>query len=346
MRGDDFFDEKIIVLAASAVVTEDRLRRGFGQSGRPALIGELSIPKENARAMADITERFAPSPNGALHLGHAFSALTAFDAATQKKGRFLLRIEDLDRQRCRPELEAALLEDLAWLGLSWEEPVLRQSDRFDAYADALASLEARALVYPCFCSRKDIDAASSAPQEGAELGPDGRAYPGTCRTLSEAERARLRSDGRPYALRLDMRKAIAALGGQGVVKKLSFKELGAGPTGETGRIDLRPDRLVELVGDVVLARKDAPASYHLAVTLDDAHQGVTTVTRGEDLFEATPIHRLLQALFGRPTPSYRHHRLIRDAVGRRLAKRDKDKALSSLRAEGATPEDVRAMVGL
>ena len=301
--------------------------------------------------MAEVVERFAPSPNGALHLGHAFSALTAFDAAQRSGGRFLLRIEDLDRQRCRPEIEAAMLEDLEWLGLVWETPTLRQSTRFDAYAEALASLEARGLLYPCFCSRKDIDAALQAPQESAAdkdgaAGPDGPAYPGTCRNLSAEERSARKSAGHAFALRLDMRKAIAALGGAGVVKKLSFKELGRGPDGEKSRINLAPDRLIELCGDIVLARKDYPASYHLAVTLDDAHQGVTTITRGEDLFEATPIHRMLQALFGRPTPSYRHHRLIRDAAGRRLAKRDKDKALASLRAEGATPADLREMVGL
>ncbi len=296
--------------------------------------------------MTKIVERFAPSPNGALHLGHAYSALLAYDAAKKAKGRFLLRIEDLDRQRCRPELEAAMLDDLRWLGLTWEEPVLRQSTRFGAYEEALASLEARGLLYPCFCSRKDVAAALDAPQEGSEAGPDGPAYPGTCRTLAAPERERRRTSGAPFALRLDMRRAIAALGGAGVVKKLSFKEIGSGPKGEKGRIDLSPDRLVELCGDVALARKDFPASYHLAVTLDDAHQGITTVTRGEDLFAATEIHRLLQALFGRPTPSYRHHRLIRDAEGRRLAKRDKDKALASLRAEGATLDAVRSMVRL
>ncbi|MCI4663851.1 MAG: tRNA glutamyl-Q(34) synthetase GluQRS [Neomegalonema sp.] len=299
--------------------------------------------------MAAIVERFAPSPNGALHLGHAFSALTAWDAAQKKKGRFLVRIEDLDRQRCRPELEAAMLEDLRWLGLNWEEPVLRQSERFEAYTDALASLEQRGLLYPCFCSRKDIDAALSAPQEGAgaaDNGPDGPAYPGVCRNLSEPERANRKASGAKFALRLDMRKAIAALGGGGVVAKLSFKEIGQGPNGEKGRINLSPEQLVERCGDIALARKDFPTSYHLAVTLDDAHQGVTIVTRGEDLFGATPIHRLLQALLGRPTPHYRHHRLIRDDLGRRLAKRDKDKALAALRAEGISPEQLREQLSL
>ncbi len=291
-------------------------------------------------------ERFAPSPNGALHLGHAFSALLAYDAATAAGGRFLLRVEDLDRTRCRPELVAQALEDLAWLGVAWEEPVWRQSERLDVYAEALASLAARDLLYPCFCSRKEIAAAVSAPQEGDAVGPDGPVYPGTCRGLSEAERAARGRSGAPAALRLDMRKAVAALGGRGVVSKLSFKEIGAGPQREKGRIALDPVALVEVVGDVVLARKDFPTSYHLAVVVDDAAQGVTTVTRGEDLFAATQPHRVLQALLGRPTPQYRHHRLIRDAEGRRLAKRDRDKGLAELRAAGATPEDVRAMVGL
>ena len=305
--------------------------------------------------MVDIVERFAPSPNGLLHLGHAFSALTAWDAARVKGGRFLLRIEDIDQARCRPELEAAMLEDLAWLGIEWEEPVLRQSQRFAAYAEALTSLESRGLLYPCFCSRKDIQAVLTAPQEtgsdrsGAAdpaAGPDGPAYPGTCRDLPDEIRARRKARGDAFALRLDMRRAIAALGGAGVARKLSFKELGQGPNGERGKIALDPDFLIRACGDVALARKEIPTSYHLAVVLDDAHQGVTHVTRGEDLFAATAIHRLLQALFGRPTPHYRHHRLIRDAEGRRLAKRDRDAGLAELRAGGASPADIRKMVGL
>ena len=290
-------------------------------------------------------ERFAPSPNGALHLGHAFSARLAHDAARAQGGRFLLRIEDLDLARARPEHEAGIEADLAWLGLDWERPILRQSSRFAAYADALASLEGRGLLYPCFCTRKEMAAASlSAPQEGAPIGPDGLVYPGTCRGLDARAAAARRESGAPFALRLDMRKAIAALGGAGVVKKLSFKEIGRGPAGEHGRIGLDPDALINGVGDVALAQKDTPASYHLAVTLDDAYQGITHVTRGEDLFAATPIHRILQALLGRPTPIYRHHALIRDAHGRRLAKRDRDAGIAELRAEGATPEDVWAEI--
>lgn len=296
-----------------------------------------------------IVERFAPSPNGFLHLGHAYSALLAYDSARKAGGRFLLRIEDLDQSRARPELEAAILEDLAWLGIEWERPVLRQSERFDAYREALASLEARRLAYPCFCSRKEIAAALSAPQEGDERagpGPDGPAYPGTCRGLDALEGARRIGAGEAYAMRLDMRKAVATLGGAGVVGKLSFKELGEGPEGQRGKVALDPEALIQACGDIVLARKDAPASYHLAVTLDDAYQGMTHVTRGRDLFAATQIHRILQALLGRPTPAYRHHRLIRDSEGRRLAKRDRDLALAELRRSGVTPDDIRNRVGL
>ncbi|MEM6670700.1 MAG: tRNA glutamyl-Q(34) synthetase GluQRS [Pseudomonadota bacterium] len=296
------------------------------------------------RNSASVIERFAPSPNGALHLGHAFSALTAWDAAHADGGRFLLRIEDIDQARCRPELEAAMLEDLEWLGLRWETPVLRQSDRMGAYAEALASLDARGLLYPCFCSRKDIQSVLQAPQEQA--GPDGPAYPGTCRDLPERKRIQRETNGDPFALRLNMRRAIAALGGAGVVKKLSFKELGRGPGGESGKVTLDPSFLIDACGDVALARKEIPTSYHLAVVLDDAHQGVTHVTRGEDLFAATHVHRLLQALLGRPTPHYRHHKLIRDEDGRRLAKRDRDAGIAELRAGGATPKDIREMVGL
>ena len=298
-----------------------------------------------------VVERFAPSPNGYLHLGHAFSALLAHDAAMEAGGRFLLRLEDLDVARSRPEFEEAIYEDLAWLGIAWERPVLRQSERFGAYAEALESLNSRGLLYACGCTRKDIEAALSAPQEGdgrsgraggggeGLIGPDGPAYPGTCRGETEA------GDG-PAALRLDMRKAVAVLGGRGVVSKLSFKEIGAGPQGETGRIALDPAFLIEICGDVVLARKDFPASYHLSVVVDDAAQGVSHVTRGEDLFAATFIHRLLQALLGRPTPIYRHHRLIRTPEGKRLAKRDRDAGIRELREAGETPEGVRARLGL
>lgn len=275
-------------------------------------------------------ERFAPSPTGRLHLGHAYSALVGADAARAAGGRWLVRIEDLDQGRARPEFEAAIFEDLAWLGLDWPRPVMRQSERSAAYGAALQRLAALGLVYRCRCTRRDIQAAIDAPQEG---GPDGPVYPGTCRD------ADVPAD-EPAALRLDMAKAVALAG------RLRFREIGAGPGGETGSIAVDPDILIQACGDVVLARKDAPAAYHLAVVLDDAAQSVTHVTRGEDLFAATPIHRLLQALLDLPAPVWRHHRLIRDEAGRRLAKRAGDVALAALREGGAGPEDVRRMVGL
>jgi glutamyl-Q tRNA(Asp) synthetase len=288
--------------------------------------------------MTHPVERFAPSPTGLLHLGHAFSALTAFEAA--RRGRFLLRIEDIDHTRCRAEYEAAIFEDLAWLGLRWARPVLRQSTRLAAYRAALDALAARGLLFPCTCTRRDL--ALAAPQEGAP-GPDGPPYPGTCRNRRLAEVA---ASGQPYALRLDMGRAIDALGGAGAVSALTVEEVGSGPGGETGSLPLDPAHLREGVGDVALARKDLGTSYHLAVVVDDAHQGVTCVTRGQDLFSATPLHRLLQALLGLRVPRWRHHRLIRDETGRRLAKRDNARALRTLREAGASLQDVRRMVGV
>ena len=272
---------------------------------------------------AGAVTRFAPSPTGLLHLGHAFSALTA--AAS---GRFLLRIEDIDRDRCRPEFEAAIFEDLAWLGLDWPRPVLRQSERLPAYRAALARLAP--LSYPCRCRRGDIRAALSAPQEGAlPAGPDGLIYPGTCRhrPLSEA--------GPGDVIRLDAARAFDALGDA----EIAFLDAGT---------PQRMDRAGFLagIGDVILSRRGMGTSYHLAVVVDDAAQGITCVTRGRDLFASTFIHVLLQRLLGLPTPAYLHHRLIRDAGGRRLAKRDDARALRAFRAEGATPGDIRRMVGL
>ena len=290
--------------------------------------------------MTSHVERFAPSPTGPLHLGHAYSALLAHDAARKAKGRFLLRMEDIDTIRSRPEYEAAILEDLAWLGIEWDGPVLRQSERFDAYAAVLDQLRERGLIYPCTCTRRQIAAAMSAPQEGAAA-PG--IYPGTCRGRSFDDPSLA---GHDYALRLDMRKALASLGGAGVVRKLHFKEKGKGPGGEKGKVALDMPALIEGVGDIVLARKDIPASYHLSVVLDDAFQQISHVTRGHDLFEATPIHRVLQALTGRPTPLYRHHPLVRDETGKRLAKRDDARALATLRTAGETPASIRAMVGL
>lgn len=276
--------------------------------------------------------RFAPSPTGPLHLGHAYSALTAWHRARAMGGAFLLRIEDIDRARSRPEWDSALCADLHWLGLDWERPVLRQSDRMPAYRAALDRLIAGGRVYPCRCTRGDIRAALSAPQEGAPVqGPDGLVYPGTCRP-------RRMDEARPDdALRLDLRRALAVAG------DLSFTEAGPLRTG-THRPD--PAALIAGVGDVVLARRDMGTSYHLSVVVDDAAQGITEVVRGGDLFEATPLHVLLQKLLGLPTPSYWHHDLIRDSDGKRLAKRDDARALSRYRDEGATPDDICAMVGL
>lgn len=283
-------------------------------------------------------ERFAPSPTGRLHLGHAFSAITAHDAARAAGGRFLLRFEDLDRARARPECEAGIEADLRWLGLAWDAPPLRQSARGSAYAAALDALAGRGLIYACVCTRRDIREAAAAPQEGAGPGKPGPVYPGTCRPR------RWTGGAAPAeaALRLDMEAALAALGGDAAVARLAWEELGEG----AGLRRLDPMSLRSEVGDVVLARKDGAAAYHLAVVADDAHQGVTHVTRGVDLQPAAPLHRLLQALLGLPAPRWRHHRLIRDAAGRRLAKRDDARALATLRAEGATPEAIRRRLGI
>jgi glutamyl-Q tRNA(Asp) synthetase len=283
--------------------------------------------------------RFAPSPNGYLHLGHAFSALLNFDLARQTGGRFLLRIEDIDTARCRPEFEAAIYQDLAWLGISWETPVRRQSDHLADYRDALEKLSALGLVYPSFESRAEI--AKLVAQREADApwprDPDGAPlYPGAAKLLASEERARLLESGVPYALRLDM----AAAGTRG--HNLSWRERGEGPHGETGAVAARP----QAWGDVVLARKETPTSYHLSVVIDDALQGVTEVVRGQDLFWSTSVHRLLQALLSLPQPAYRHHRLILDGEGRKLSKSTKATGLRELRAGGATPAEIRRLVGL
>jgi glutamyl-Q tRNA(Asp) synthetase len=280
-----------------------------------------------------VRTRFAPSPTGHLHLGHAFSALTAWDVARSAGGAFLLRIEDIDRARCRAEHEAAIYEDLAWLGLAWPEPVLRQSERLGAYAEALARLTAMGLTYPCTCTRRDIAAALAAPQEGAKT-PDGPVYPGTCRGRTDAPEE--------AAVRLDMARAIETLGGGEAVGEIPWRETGCAP----GERRLDAGRLIGEVGDVVLGRRDIGASYHLAVVVDDAAQGITHVVRGADLERATPVHRLLQALLGLPVPEWHHHRLIRDESGRRLAKRDDARAIARYRADGASPREVRRLVGL
>ena len=290
--------------------------------------------------MTAIVTRFAPSPTGRLHLGHAYAALFAQHRAREGGGRFLLRIEDIDRSRCRPEFEAGIFEDLAWLGLQWETPVRRQSDHTGDYRAALDALASRGLLYPCFCSRKEIQAeiaaAVGAPQGPPGGGPEGPLYPGTCRELSDSKRAARMKKGEAYALRLDVSKAKNKLG------SLTFTEWGAGPDGEHGEQLVRP----ELLGDVVLARKDMPASYHLAVVVDDARQGMTLVVRGIDLFHATHIQRLLQAVLGLPTPAYQHHPLILDAEGKKFSKRDQSMTLRALRDGGATPKDIRTMVGI
>ncbi len=279
--------------------------------------------------------RFAPSPNGYLHLGHAYSALLNADLARRAGGRLLLRIEDIDAARCRPEFEAAIYEDLAWLGMRWETPVRRQSEHFASYRAALDRLGAQGLIYPSFESRAEIArmvAAAPWPRD-----PDGAPlYPGTAKQLSMREREALMASGAPYALRLDMAAALAGVGA------LDWTEDGVGPNGETGVVTARP----EAWGDVILARKDTPASYHLAVVMDDALQGATDVVRGQDLFWATSVHRLLQQLLDLPSPRYRHHPLVRDASGAKLSKSTRATGLRELRAEGASPADVRRRVGL
>jgi glutamyl-Q tRNA(Asp) synthetase len=271
--------------------------------------------------------RFAPSPTGYLHLGHAYAAVMASRAGSV----FKLRIEDLDRSRAREEFVAAIFEDLHWLGLIWSEPVLRQSERMAAYGEALTALEAEGLTYPCFCSRKEIAdeiaRALEAPHPGP--GPDGPFYPGTCRMLSSAERQARIAAGAPYAVRLDAARAAKRVG------PLSFREHGE-------KIAVDPLKF----GDLVLARKDVPAAYHLAVVVDDGFEGVTLVTRGEDLLAACHVQRLLQALLGLPEPAYAHHRLILDAQGRKFSKRAQAVTLRALRSAGVSPADIFARLGL
>jgi glutamyl-Q tRNA(Asp) synthetase len=283
--------------------------------------------------------RFAPSPNGYLHLGHAYSALLNFDLARRAGGRLLLRIEDIDATRCRPEFETAIYQDLGWLGIAWEHPVRRQSEHFGAYRDAIERLTAQGLIYPSFESRADIarlvaqreaDGAWPRDPDGAPL------YPGAAKSLSPDARAALFESGAPYALRLDMDAAMTRAG------DLGWRERGAGPAGESGAVAARP----QAWGDVIMARKETPTSYHLSVVIDDALQGVTEVVRGEDLFWSTSVHRLLQALLGLPQPVYRHHRLMLDAAGQKLSKSTRATGLRELRAEGATAADIRRLVGL
>ena len=283
--------------------------------------------------------RFAPSPNGYLHLGHALSALLNLDSARRCAGRMLLRIEDIDPIRCRPEYEAAIYEDLSWLGIHWHKPVRRQSGHLGDYREAIDRLTAQGLVYPAFESRAEIarlvarhemDAPWPRDPEGAPL------YPGTAKQLSPDERARLLESGAPYALRLDMDAACARAG------DLGWTECGEGPAGETGAVPARP----QAWGDVMLARRETPTSYHLSVVVDDALQSVTEVVRGRDLFWSTSVHRLLQVLLELPQPVYRHHRLILDGDGRKLSKSTGATGLRELRASGMRSSDIWRLVGL
>lgn len=280
---------------------------------------------------APFVTRFAPSPSGFLHRGHAFSALSAHEAARAAGGRLLLRIEDIDTDRCRPQYEAAIFEDLAWLGLEWEEPVRRQSEHLGDYEAALEALRSRGLLYRCFRTRRDV-------LDEIARAPHGPAEPFKAGPLSDKEEERLLAEDRPYAWRLSLTAARKAVGG---FAKLTFTEEGQGPQGESGLLQALPD----LAGDVVLARKDLGVAYHLAVVVDDALQGVTHVIRGQDLFEAAHIQRLLQALLGLPTPLYRHHRLLLGPDGKRYAKRDRAQTLRELRAQGVSPGELRAEFG-
>ncbi|PQO22764.1 tRNA glutamyl-Q(34) synthetase GluQRS [Rhodobacteraceae bacterium WD3A24] len=308
---------------ASAGANATRLTRTGPRPRFPnGLQGRSKVPPEAYRT------RFAPSPTGYLHLGHAYSALTAAHRAAERGGTMLLRIEDIDTARCKPEFEAAIFEDLAWLGLRWEEPVMRQSARRTAYDSALERLVAMGLCYPCCCTRREIRAALSAHQEGADRPPT---YPGTCRQRPMAEA------GPDDAIRLDMGRALAAAG-----TSLHFTETGPARPGEHV---VSAAQLAEEHGDIILARRDIGTSYHLAVVVDDAAQAITEIVRGGDLFDSTPVHRLLQVLLGLPRPTYYHHRLIRDDSGRRLAKRDDARAIRRYRADGEAPARLRAGLG-
>ncbi len=291
----------------------------------------MSEKTENHKVAA-IT-RFAPSPTGHLHLGHAYSALFAAGMAQRTGGKFLLRIEDIDVVRCRNEFEESIMEDLAWIGLEWEKPVRRQSECLGDYADALEKLREMGLLYPCFCTRKDIrkeiEGAANAPH-----GPDGPVYPGICRNMGDEESRERMARGDAFALRLNMEKAVAIAG------ELTWIDRGMSNDGHTIRAE------PGIFGDVVLARKDTPTSYHLACSVDDHIQGVSLVTRGKDLFAATHLHRLLQELLGLDTPDYHHHELVRNEHGDRLAKRDRSSSLRAMREAGETPDKIRKILDL
>lgn len=283
--------------------------------------------------------RFAPSPNGEMHLGHAYSAILNHDMARTLGGRFLLRIEDIDTGRTRERFIAQIFEDLAWLGLTWEEPVRRQSEHFADYRGAIARLAGMGVLYPCFCTRTAVEAAVAALGGADVRDPDGAPlYPGICRGLPEAEIAARASSGEPFALRLDVTSALTTLtASDGPLTVSAFE-----PDGSETDIAVNPGRW----GDAVIVRKDTPTSYHLSVVVDDELQDVTHVVRGADLLAATDLHRLLQHLLGLPVPRYHHHRLITDVTGRKLAKSLRDTSLRSLREGGITPADIRRMIGL
>ena len=301
---------------------------------------ELQVkPADEKPKMLPPVFRFAPSPNGYLHLGHALSALINFDMARAMRGRLLLRIEDIDQTRCRAEFEQAIYQDLSWLGLSWEPHARRQSEHFDVYRAALAKLDAMGLIYPSFESRAEIGALVAERERHGlwPRDPDGvPLYPGHAKSLSPAERAKRMAAGEPYALRLDMAAAVARVG------TLAWSEKGTDSDEESEIIMADPNAW----GDVVLARKETPTSYHLSVVVDDALQGVTHVVRGQDLSTSTSVHRVLQALLHLPAPTYHHHRLVLDSDGHKLSKSTKATALRELRAQGATPDDIRRIVGL
>ncbi|MGD1935343.1 MAG: tRNA glutamyl-Q(34) synthetase GluQRS [Candidatus Phaeomarinobacter sp.] len=288
-----------------------------------------------AKTTSSLATRFAPSPNGHLHAGHAFSALTAWDWAKANNARFLVRVEDTDRARARAEFEQSQLEDLAWLGLTWEQPVRRQSEHMTDYQRGLDRLTELGVIYPCFCTRKDIAEAPIAPH-----GPDGAVYPGTCRHLSRDVQETKKAEGTPFALRLDTARALE-IAERLTGNRLTFMEHGTGPNGETGRLPAD----MSAIGDAVIARKDGVIAYHLAVVMDDAAQGITHIIRGQDLFFATPFHRLLQVLLDLLEPAYIHHRLILDDTGERMAKRRGSRTLRDLRDDGSSPADIRRMVG-
>ncbi len=296
----------------------------------------VGVDVADGRTVNQPAFRFAPSPNGALHLGHALSALKNAELAEQAGGRLLVRIEDIDTVRCPRHLAAAALDDLAWLGLAWEQPVRYQSEHFADYTTAAARLDAMGLLYPCFATRSEIAAAART----GNVDPDGAPlYPGIWRNAAAASVEQRKSRGEPHALRLDMAKALAAVEGRGLAP-LTWKSMD-----DQGRIEIRraaPERW----GDVVLIRKDTPASYHLAVVVDDAIQGITHVVRGLDLLASTDLHRLLQVLLDLPEPVYRHHRLLTDQTGRKLAKSARDTSLAELRKQSWTPAEVRRRVGL